>query len=120
MELAQKHIEQLSLENLTTAEYLALAIETSNLLGWVFGNINEIGFIAYTNNGLFAWNAEIKLKILEGIVKIQSESRGNELIDVRENKKNIQKFITTFRELKNTLSPEELIPIYEKLKVHFV
>jgi len=120
MELAQKHIEQLSLENLTTAEYLALAIEAANMLGWVFGNINEIGFIAYTDNGLFAWNAEIKLKILEGVVKIQSESRGNELIDVRENKKNIQKFITTFRELKDTLSPEDLIPIYEKLKVHFV
>ena len=119
MELAQKHIEQLSLENLATAEYLALAIEAANLLGWVFGTVNEIGFIAYTSNGLFAWNAEIKLKILEGVVKIQSESRGNELIDVRENKKNIQKFITTFRELKNTLSPEDLIPIYEKLKVHF-
>ncbi len=120
MEHGQNHTEQLSLENLKTAEYLALAIETANTLGWVFGNITEIGFIAYTNNGLFAWNAEIKLKILEGIVKIQSESRGNELIDVRENKKNIQKFATTFRELKNTLSPEDLIPIYEKLKVYFV
>jgi rhomboid protease GluP len=120
MEFAQKHIEQLPLEDLAVEDYLALAIESSTLLGWVFGSITEIGFIAYTNNGLFAWNAEIRLRIVNGIVTIQSESRGNELIDVRENKKNIQKFITAFRELRNTLSPEDLVPIYEKLKVHFI
>ena len=61
--LMQKHVEVLSLDNLTVAEFLCLAIETSKLLGWVFGNITETGFIAYTNNGLFSWNAEVKLKI---------------------------------------------------------
>ena len=61
---SQKHIELLSLDNLTAVQFLCLAIETSKLLGWVFGNITETGFIAYTSNGLFSWNAEIKLKII--------------------------------------------------------
>lgn len=116
MEFSQKHIEQLPLDNLSIEQFLILAIETSNVLGWVFGNISENGFIAYTNNGLFSWNAEVKMKIINGLANLQSESRGNELIDVRENKKNLQNFISTFRGLKKTLTPEELVSIYENLK----
>ena len=87
MAFTQKHVELLPLDNLTIEQFLSLAIETSNLLGWVFGNINETGFIAYTNNGLFSWNAEVKLKIKNGLANLQSESRGDDIIDLRENRK---------------------------------
>ena len=120
MEFAQKNVEQLPLDNLTTAQFLTLAIETSNLLGWVFGNISETGFIAYTNNGLFSWNAEVKLKIKNGLANLQSESRGDDIIDLRENKKNLQNFISTFEGIKKTLTPGELVLIYENLKANFV
>src|SRR6476660_5464312 len=96
MGFTQKQIEQLALDNLTVEQFLSLAIETSNLLGWVFGNITATGFIAYTNNGLFSWNAEIKLKIKNGWANLQSESRSDDLIDLRENRKNLQNFISTF------------------------
>ena len=119
MGFSQKQVEQLSLDNLTTEQFLSVAIETSNLLGWVFGNINETGFIAYTNNGLFSWNAEVKLKIKNGLVTLQSESRGDDLIDLRENKKNLQRFITTFKDLRKTLTPKELESIYESVKSNF-
>ena len=119
MGFSQKQVEQLPLDNLTTEQFLSVAIETSNLLGWVFGNINETGFIAYTNNGLFSWNAEVKLKIKNGLANLQSESRGDDLIDLRENKKNIQSFIITFKDLKKTLTPEELEFIYENIRSNF-
>jgi rhomboid protease GluP len=120
MEFGHKHIEQLPMENLSTNQFLALAIETTNQLGWVFGNINELGFVAYTNNGLFAWNAEVKLNIINGVAKIQSESMGNGLVDVRGNKNNLQHFISIFRNLKKAVTPEELMPLYEKLKANFI
>jgi len=116
---SQKHIELLSLDNLTAVQFLCLAIETSKLLGWVFGNITETGFIAYTSNGLFSWNAEIKLKIRNGLVTLQSESMGADIIYPYENEKSIQSFITTFQSLKETLTPDELTSIYENLKGKF-
>ena len=120
MEFAQKNVEQLPLDNLTTAQFLTLAIETSNLLGWVFGNISETGFIGYTKNGLFSWNAEVELKIKNGLATLQSESRGSDIIDLRENKKHLQSFISTFNGLKKSLTPEELASIYENIKPNFV
>ena len=105
---AQKHMEQLPLGNLTTEQFLSIAIETSNQLGWVFGYINKTGFVAYTNNGLFSWNAEVKLKIKDGSADLQSRSRGDDIIDVKENKKNLQSFVSTFKGLKKVLTPEEL------------
>ena len=120
MGFSQKQVEQLPLDNLTTEQFLSLAIETSNLLGWVFGNISKTGFIAYTNNGLFSWNAEVKLKIKNGLANLQSQSRGDDIIDLQENKKNIQNFISIFEGLKKTLTSEELAVIYENLKANFV
>ena len=120
MGFSHKLIEVLPFDNLTVEQFLCLAIETSKLLGWAFGNISETGFIAYTNNGLFSWNAEIKLKIKNGLVNIQSKSMGVDIRYLHENKKNIQNFIITFQSLKKTLTPEELASIYEDLKVNFV
>jgi rhomboid protease GluP len=105
LDFKQKQTEQLPLDNLGAEQFLNFAIETSKQLGWVFGNINETGFTAYTNNGMFSWNAEVKMKIINGIATVQSRSGGNDLTDVSGNKKNLQNFISTFKSLKKTLSP---------------
>lgn len=115
----QKYIEQLPLDNLTREQFLSVAIETSKLLGWVLGNINNSGFIAYTNNGLFSWNAEVKLKIRNGSANLQSQSRGDDLIDVRENKKNLHNFVSALKGVKKRFTTEELSSKYEDLKANF-
>ena len=107
MKFANKQTEQLPLENLTVSQFLTLAIEASNLLGWIFGDINKIGFVAYTNNGIFSWNAEVRLKINDRTASIQSASRGDGVVDVRENKKNIQSFIATFNSLKKSIAVQQ-------------
>src|SRR5450432_1037031 len=110
MKFANKQIEQLSLTNLTIPQFLALAIETSKSLGWVFGDINSTGFIAYTNNAFSSWNAEVRLKIKDGLAILQSKSRGDDVNDVKENKKNLQSFISTFNSLRKSLGLEEHMP----------
>jgi len=119
MKFANTQVEELPLANLTISQFLALAIETTKALGWVFGNINTSGFVAYTNNGFSLWNAEVRLKINSGLAILQSESRGDDVKDVRENKKNLQNFISTFDRLKKLLLPEALLPAFEKLKSNF-
>jgi rhomboid protease GluP len=120
IEFKQKQTESLPLDNLKAEQFLTLATETSKQLGWVLGNINETGFIAYTNNGLFSWNAEVKVKIINRCATLQSQCRGNDPTDVKENKKNIQNFTSTFKSLKNKLMPEDPESIYENLKTNFV
>ena len=119
MKFANKQIAEIPLTNLTIPQFLTLAMETSRSLGWVFGDMNTSGFIAYTNNGFSSWNAEVKLKIVNDKAILQSGSRGDDLIDVRENKKNLQKFISTFNSLKKSMLHKEPVPKYEKLKSGF-
>ena len=107
VEFKQKQTELISLGSLMSEQFLSIAIETSKQLGWVLGNVNETGFIAYTRNGFFAWNAEVKIKIINGLATIQSQSLGNEFSDVRGNKMNIEIFISTFKNVKSKLSTYE-------------
>jgi len=118
MEFKQKQTEHLPLDELNTEQFLTLAVETSKQLGWVLGNVNETGLIAYTKNGFFAWNAEVKIKIINGLGTVQSQSLGNEITDIMENKKTIQIFMSTFMTLKNKLvtSQPELKYINSKTK----
>ncbi len=115
VEFKQKQTELLRLDNLNDEQFLSLAIETSKKLGWILGYENQTGFIGYTNNGVFAWNAEIKVKISNGFATLQSHSQGNEMRDVIGNKKNLQNFITTFSNLKQVFLLGKPEPAYKNL-----
>jgi rhomboid protease GluP len=119
MKFANKLIDELPLTNLTIQQFLTLALETSKVLGWVFGDISATGFIAYTNNGFSSWNAEVRLKIKNGVAILQSESLGDDVTHVRGNKKNLQNFISTFNSLKKSSEHQKPVPKYEKLKSNF-
>ncbi len=115
-----KHIEIIPLKDLSQEQFLVLANETAIKKGWKIGYISVNGLIAYTNNGMFSWNAEIKIKIENGIANIQSVSTGNEMMDWGKNKKTILNFIATFEELKPTLTKEELDAKYQELNKQLV
>lgn len=115
LRFTQKHVEELQFDSLTTEQFLSVAIETSKVLGWIPGNINNTGFIAYTNNGIFSWNAEVRVKVYNGLANIQSQCRGNEMIEFGRNKENLQSFISAFNELRKTVVSKELPLIYKNL-----
>jgi hypothetical protein len=100
IEFKQKKTEELLLNNLKATEFISLATEVSMQLGWIIGDVNETGFVAYTHNGLFAWNAEIRMKIHSGSATLQSRSIGDEFRDAIGNIENIQSFISAFKDLK--------------------
>jgi len=115
-----KHIEDFPLNDLTQQQFLVLANETAIKIGWKVGYLSNNGLIAYTDNGMFSWNAEVKIKIENGVANIQSASTGNEMMDWGKNKKNIAKFVFNLDELKPTLTKEELDTKYQELKEQLV
>ena len=112
MNFTQKHNVELQLANLTPKQFLNIAIETSKSLGWIYGSVTDNGFVAYTNNGMFAWNAEVKVRIKKGSVDLVSQSRGIHSIEFGRDKENLARFISTFNNLReisggeNTKTPE--------------
>lgn len=115
LEFKQKQTEQLMIGNLSKEKFFHLAVKASNQLGWIIGNINETGFIAYTNNGLFSCNAEVKVKFMNGFASVQSNCREDDVTSVRENKKNIQDFISIFNSLKEALLPQSIYEIEKQV-----
>ena len=112
MNFTQKHNVELQLTNLTPTQFLNIAIDTSKSLGWIYGSGNDNGFVAYTNNGMFAWNAEVKVKIKGTSVDIVSQSRGSQFIEFGKDKENLGRFISTFNVLRK-LSTEENIKTHD-------
>lgn len=115
-----KHIEDFPLKDLTQQQFLVLANETATKIGWKVSYLSDNGLIAYTDNGMFSWNAEIKIKIENGIANIQSASTGSEMMDWGKNKKNVANFIANFDELKPNLTKEELDAKYQELNEELV
>lgn len=111
-----KYISELSTDNLSSGHFLVIAIETAKKLGWNIGSISENGFSAYTGFSMSSVGEEIKVKITEHTAILKSECTGNQLVDWGKNKQNISKFISSFDEIKNSYSSEELDQKYEELK----
>lgn len=115
-----KHIEDFPIKDLTKQQFLVLANETAIKIGWKVGYLSDNGLIAYTDNGMFSWNAEVKIKIENEVATIQSASTGNEMADWGKNKKNFAKFVYNIDKLKLTLTKEELDTKYQELKEKLV
>ncbi len=112
----QKHMEEIQINDLTPQQFLHLAVEASKSLGWFFSNIDEYGFTAYTANGIFDWNAEIKLKIDNNSAKLLSQSRNIRSIEFGKDKKNIENFVSLMNQLKESKRPIEFTSSYLNLQ----
>lgn len=115
-----KHVEQIELKDLSAEDFLVLATETIQKLGWELTYLSKSGLLAYTNNGMFSWNADLKLKLENGQAMIQSASTGSEVIDWGRNKKNVTLFRETLEELRTSLKGQDLSSNYLALKERMV
>jgi rhomboid protease GluP len=111
-----KHIEEFPLNDLSNEEFLVIAIETAHKIGWEVSFASKNGLIAYTNNGMFSWNAEITIKIEDSYAVLKSSSLGNEMMDWGKNRKNINKFILAFQEQKSLSTKEILEKQFNQIK----
>jgi rhomboid protease GluP len=103
-----KHTEEFPFNDLTTEEALALIVKAAEKTGWQVNYVSRSGIMAYSNNGIMKWNAEITITLEDGSIRVKSASAGNDMVDWGKNKKTVEAFITTFQELKASYSKEEL------------
>ncbi len=103
-----QHKEELSYEGLTPQQFLAIAIQAAQQLEWKLSHTSPNGFIAYTKMSWKSFSHKITLKLTENAGTIKSESTGSEVVDWGRNKKQVDRFITAFSEIKNVVTPEEL------------
>lgn len=112
--------ENINTENLTQKGSLVLLIEVIKKLNWEVSYSSINGVIAYTNKGLFSWNAEIRITIEENAINVKSSSTGNEMFDWGKNKRSVENFIQIFHELKNQLTTEELTQKFTEIEENLV
>ncbi len=117
--LTPKHIFEFTLNELTPERFLVLVHETALSLNWKISFIKSEGVLAYTDNGVFSWNAEVKIKIEGNVAKIQSASVGSEIMDLGRNKRNVEGFVSAFESVQKKLSSEEIDAKFELLKLQF-
>jgi len=105
----------LPLNNLTTQQFLAVALKTVRNLNWVVAGASDSSLTAYTGNSLFKNNSEIKLTVtgLEAI--LTSTSLGSEMIDFGANRKYTKAFTDKFNETSQSTTTEELTALTEEL-----
>lgn len=118
--LSPKYISIIGLDELSKEHFLVIALEAATQLGWNIGYKSENGFVAYTKFSMSSYSEEVKLTIENGIATIKSECTGSQLADWGKNKKNVEKFLDAFNELKSTISAETLDSKYEELKPELI
>lgn len=118
--LSPKFSHTIGLDDLRQPHFLIVALEAAKQLDWNIGYKSENGFVAYTKFSMSSYSEEVKLTIENGIATIKSECTGSQLADWGKNKKNVEKFMAAFNELKSTISAETLDSKYEELKPELI
>jgi rhomboid protease GluP len=118
--LSPKHIQNLPLDNLTTEQFLAIAINAAMQLNWNIRYASKTGFTAFTKSSMSSTVEEVKVKIDNGNAFLKSECHGSQISDWGKNKENIENLVTTINELKSAYTSEELERQYERLKPNFI
>jgi len=98
---------------------IVTAFKTFDNLGWKTVYISPNGLIAYTNKGMFATNAEIRVIVTDTTITITSSSTGSEMVDLGKNKKFVEQFIDCYTTLLEAGSTEESVHEYNQLKQNF-
>lgn len=115
-----KYIEEFPLNDLTPEQFLTLAIQSAEQLGWDVGYKSAGGFIAYTAFSMATGSEEVKVKIGGENATLKSETTGTQMVDWGKNKRNIESLTSTIEELKTSFTPEELTQKYDALKATLV
>lgn len=117
--LSHKFAREVSLEGLSREDFLVIAAETVGKLGWKLDSVSENGVVAHTKLSMTSWGEEVTVKIGEERAVIRSMSPG-QLYDWGRNRKNVERFIKTSRETRESLTPEAMEARLAELRPQFV
>jgi rhomboid protease GluP len=97
-----------TLEELTNEEFLIIIREVAEKLDWKVTKSDLTGMIAYTKFRKRSVNEKIQINIEEKLITLKSESLEGQFFDFGRNKRNTEKFIACYDELRTSISADEL------------
>lgn len=115
-----KYTGEIPLGIMQAKEFLIIAIEAAEYLGWKIGSISKSGFTARTKASFISWSEIITVNIEEDKATLRSACLGIQLFDYGKNKKNIQNLIETVEELKQVFTPDKILMKYKALEAVFI
>ena len=115
-----KYVQNLPLEGITPQQFIVLAIEAANQLGWNVGYKSETGFVAYTKFSMASWSEEVTVTVDGDNATLLSKCTGSQMVDWGKNRRNIESLVDEFELLKNAAVPEELDNKCEEFKTELV
>ena len=107
-------------KHLAPHQLLMLCLYTAQSLEWEVNYISNRGIIAFTNHGLFHFNASLKVLIENQTATLISTSTGNELFDLGKNKKTVEAFLDMFKRVKEEYSLQTLDENYAFIQERLV
>ena len=95
-----KHTVDIPLGDLSQEEFLVIALECVQALGWQLTFVSRSGFRADTGSSAVSSNEEIFLLLNGNNTSLVSESKGKQLYDSKQNKENTDTFYSLFFRVK--------------------
>lgn len=114
-----EHQQDYALDGMTPQTFFVRALETAEKMAWKVVYLSENGFIAFTDNGQFKWNAEVKITIKDDVVHLHSLSAGNDMADFGKNKQTIETFLFNFEAVKMAGDDADIAKKYANIQTHF-
>lgn len=108
--------EDVPLDGLTSAQFLALCVNTARTLGWDIRYISAAGLIALTTKALFKIKHRVIIRISGNLASLRSESTGGAMMDLGRNRKNIEQFTRVLAGGRTGYTTEQLAQTYEEIR----
>jgi rhomboid protease GluP len=97
-----------ALEELTNEEFLIVIRQVADKLDWKVTKSDLTGMIAYTKFRKRSVNEKVQINIEDRLITLKSESLGGQFFDFGRNKRNTEKFIACYDELRSSITADEL------------
>lgn len=115
-----KHNQELSISGISKMRALVVALDVAKKLNWNVGRVSASGIIAYTKFSMSSYSEEVRVRIEEESLQLNSECAGNQLFDWGKNKRNIESFISNFNALNSTYSDEYIESRVNELELDLI
>lgn len=96
-----KHTEDFPLRDLRNEEFLVVALEAAHQAGWRITYISDVGFIAFNGEEDAAWQAELRVRIIQNYAELDVAASGS----MRFEQQHIKGLIRDFRQRFLSLKP---------------
>lgn len=105
-----KYTETISFNGIPVNAFVTMAARAGAQLGWTLVYMDKNSLLFETGFSWVSWGEEVRMRVMDNSVVIESKCTGSQLVDWGKNKKNITRFLVHFYQVKEQPSTIEELP----------